>query len=267
MQSNCEDPDNPNSYQRVYPDAQVETSKAWKNLANEWRLAIDLDGGLTKNNASNARILTSLALTEPQLPDLMPSMAEALAVLASSTLISGSLQATFRHAWTFPAPALGAPGVLEPFHAAVRTQEFTSTHLAQWQGIVFYPVLGLVLIINTCCLLYFIFGRRGLVTDFTEPQNQFALALNSPASRQLSGACGGGPRERDLVVPWRVAYDNDTNHYFFEEASTSPWRGKYRQTVAGLPDSSASSLLAVEDGHESRNRRTYQRLSNSKSWL
>ncbi len=99
MQSDCEDPNDPDSYERFHPGLPMVPSKDWKNLANEWQLAIDLNGGLTNNNASNARILTSLALTEPQLPERLPSMAEGLAVLVSSTLVASGLQTTFQHFW------------------------------------------------------------------------------------------------------------------------------------------------------------------------
>lgn len=186
---------------------------------------MDLDGGTYYNNASNARILTQLALADPSLPAGLPSMAEALAVYASSTLTTGAIDTPFSHVWPYSRPSLDAPGHLHAFNASVRTQQYTSGHVAPWQT-VFYAVLALVLAVNLFCLVYF-FLRSGFVTDFTEPQNLFALAVNSPPSIQLKGSCGAGPEKRDLVVPWRVAYAPSAHHYFFEEANDRPWKGKY----------------------------------------
>lgn len=186
---------------------------------------MDLDGGVYHNNASNARILTQLALTDPSLSPTGPSMAEALAVFASSTLTTGAIDTPFAHVWPYNQPVLDAPGPRHAFNATVRTQQYTSGHVASWQTI-FYVVLGLVLAINVMCLVYFV-SYSGLVTDFTEPQNIFTLAVNSPTSVQLKGSCGAGPEKRDLVVPWRVAYAPSAHHYFFEEANHRPWKGKY----------------------------------------
>ncbi|UQC84683.1 uncharacterized protein CLUP02_10179 [Colletotrichum lupini] len=221
MQAHCDDPDDTDSYTNVH----TEVTESTPNIADQWRLSMDINGGAQNNNASNARILTQFVLQEPQLNPLLPSIAEALAVYASSTLIIGGLNTPFEHYWRHEKMQLGAPGSLDPFNASIRTQEYTSGHSAEWQKC-FYLVLALVFVINVICLAYLL-SRSGLVTDFTEPQNLFALAVNSPPSEQLKGSCGGGPVKRDLVVPWRVGYTSGANHYFFEEANDRPWRGKY----------------------------------------
>ena len=217
---------------------------------------MDLNGGAVNNNASNARILTQLALKEPRLLPYLPSMAEAIAVYASALEVLSAIDTPFRHYWDYQIPGniLGEPGKLPSFNASLITQQYTSGHINAWQG-VFYIVLVLVFGINLFCLFYFVM-RSGLVTDFTEPQNLFALAINSPPSAQLNGSCGGGPEKRDLVVPWRVAYVQSANHYFFEEANEKPWRGKYKShpvsTSRDLGDTTQSS---------------YKRLSTSRGWL
>lgn len=217
---------------------------------------MDLNGGAANANSSNARILTQLALQAPELSTYLPSIAEALAVYAGSTLVIGGLDTPFRHYWEFDKPGniIGEPGILQPFNASLTTQQYTSGHVAAWQNI-FYLVLVLVFVINILCLCYFII-RSGLVTDFTEPQNVFALAVNSPPSAQLRGSCGGGPQKRDLVVPWRVAYARNLNHYFFEEANEKPWRGKY----ANQPVSTAREFGELRGS-------SYKRLSMSRGWL
>lgn len=183
-------------------------------------------------------------------------MAEALAVYASSTVVISSIDTPFVHWWEYEKPGniLGDGGAMVKFNASVITQEYTSGHVNDWQNI-FYIVLVLVFAINVFCLVYFV-ARSGLVTDFTEPQNLFALAVNSPPSAQLKGSCGAGPEQRDLVVPWRVAWAPSANHYFFEEANEKPWRGKYAtQGVSTARDYGAASGSS------------YKRLSTSRIWL
>jgi hypothetical protein len=188
---------------------------------------MDLNGGVYNNNASNARILTQLGLKKPELPTNLPSLAEALAVFASSSIVIGAIDTSFDGHWPYDVPnnILPGPGQVEKFQATLVTQQYTSGHINNWQK-VFYIVLLLVFAINLFCLMYLAMSS-GPVTDFTEPQNLFALAINSPPSAQIQGSCGGGPETRDLVVPWRVAHAPSVNHYFFEEANDRPWRGKY----------------------------------------
>lgn len=228
---------------------------------------MDLNGGIYNNNASNARIVTQLALTNQSLPSNLPSMAEALAVYASSTLITGAIDTPFRHYWDHDETILGSPGQSQSFNASLRTQQYTSGHVQDWQSI-FYIVLILVFAINLFCLVYFVL-RSGLVTDFTEPQNLFALAVNSPPSDSLNGSCGAGPVKGDLVVPWRVAYAPSANHYFFEEATG---RGKKGKGLVGgeLPARGEgvgrASGREIYEGGKVRGA-SYKRLSSGKGWL
>jgi hypothetical protein len=66
---------------------------------------------------------------------------------------------------------------------------------------------------NIFVLIYFLL-HRGLVTDFSEPPNLFALAVNSPPSHVLAGSCGGGPEGRQYGVNWFVKHEG--NHLFME---------------------------------------------------
>ncbi|KAM0335848.1 hypothetical protein ACHAQA_000898 [Verticillium albo-atrum] len=262
MKAHCEDKGDPDSYVKSYPD--ITWSRAnmdWANVADQWHLSMDLNGGTYNNNASNARILTQLVLNQPKLNTLMPSIAEALAVLSSSTLTIASLSTPFVHYWEYPKSILAQPGALQPFNASIRTQEYTSSHTFAWHN-VFYVVLFLVFAINVFCLGYLL-ARSGLVTDYTEPQNLFALAVNSPPSAQLGGDCGGGPGSRALVVPWRVGYARSANHYFFEEASDRPLKGKWSRE-----DATSSGFFEGEaEGEGPGMRSSYKRLSTSRLWL
>ncbi|KAA8572659.1 hypothetical protein EYC84_003253 [Monilinia fructicola] len=86
--------------------------------------------------------------------------------------------------------------------------------IQRWQHM-FYLVLILVFLTNIFCLCYFI-RQRGLVTDFTETQNLFALAVNSPPSQRLGGSCGAGPQGDQLNVDFHVEHEENTSHFLFE---------------------------------------------------
>ncbi|KAF5027490.1 hypothetical protein F66182_415 [Fusarium sp. NRRL 66182] len=258
LRAHCEDDDDEVAYRRSFPADQgwSPPSLDWRWLADQWRLSMDLNGGAVNNNASNARILTQLALHSPRLPPSLPSMAEALAVYSSSLIMISAIDTPFVHYWNYtPEEAPGnrvaeGPGFKETFNATLITQEYTSGHTQGWQNI-FYVILVLVFAINLFCLCYFIL-RSGLVTDFTEPQNLFALAVNSPPSVGLHGSCGGGPEKRHLNVPWKVAFAPSANHYFFQDTSTG------KETAEGL-------TTAREYGEPRVS--SYKRLSTSKTWL
>ncbi|KAI0536114.1 hypothetical protein GGR58DRAFT_503583 [Xylaria digitata] len=327
MKAHCEDPNDINAYERVAPEDMNFTPPPtgdWKNTVDYWQLSINLNGGITENNASNARVLTQFILDKPELNPRLPSIAEALAVLATSTLVVGSLQTTFYPIWLYdnpenPLPTI--PGrtktlqnpVYETFRAQVQTQQYASAHTASWQRI-FYLVLGLVFVLNVLCLLYLAFGTtytsfaaarsflskhhrslplpipfprkthrevresdsepedtrpqkskaaKGLVTDYTEPQNLFALAVNSPPSRALAGSCGHGPDSAAMGVPWRVGYAAGANHYFFFEDAAAATKDR------NAAMSSGADLLAADhgSGNEGRFSENYKRLSSRRAWL
>ncbi|RYC63216.1 hypothetical protein CHU98_g3002 [Xylaria longipes] len=179
MKAHCEDPNDTNAYRHI-DESTPAPSGDWRNLAELWRLSLDLNGGVQNNNASNARVLTRLILNKPELDPLLPSMAEAVAVLASSTLVAGSLDSTFKSIWTY-GDQHNISGVYEPFRAQVQTQQYTSAHTASWQAI-FYPVLGFTFVLNVLCFLYLVSG-----TALTS----FSGAKSSPPSsskRKLSSS-------------------------------------------------------------------------------
>ncbi|KAL7623090.1 hypothetical protein AAE478_006769 [Parahypoxylon ruwenzoriense] len=273
MRAHCEDPDDANSYLRGSGSEDARdppyVSGDWRNMADQWRLSMDLNGGVQNNNASNARIITNFILREPALDPLLPSMAEALAVLASSTLVAGSLSSTYRARWDYSAMELD-PGAYEAFHVSIRTQQYASSHVQPWQA-VFYTILGLVFAINVACFLYLTLFRRGLVADYTEPQNLFAVAINSPPSRALAGSCGHGPDSAEMVVGWRVGYSFVANHYFFQEAEepgTGGDGGRTKERYA-RPNSTCQSVASGSDllSVHGRYRNNYERLSTGRTWL
>jgi hypothetical protein len=56
---------------------------------------------------------------------------------------------------------------------------------------------------NVFVLIYFI-ANRGLVTDFSEPPNLFAISINSPPNQLMAGACGGGPEGKQYSIKFGV---------------------------------------------------------------
>ncbi|PHH87436.1 hypothetical protein CDD83_8892 [Cordyceps sp. RAO-2017] len=262
MRAHCEDEDDKDSYRhRVTEEpgwdknmGRANTDFKW--LAEQWRLSMDLNGGAKTQNASNARILTQLALSEPAMSTYLPSLAEALAVYASSILVVGSIDSPLQHFWNISAQngMIAAPGSQQTFKATLNTQQYTSGRVYGPRR-AFALVLFFGLLINCVCLLYLL-TLSGMVTDFTEPQNLFVLAMNSPPSAQLKGSCGGGPQGRDLAVPWRVSYVDGANHYFFEEANDRPWSGKYSRPAAATD----SDFVDVQGS-------SYKRLSTKSGWL
>jgi hypothetical protein len=85
-------------------------------------------------------------------------------------------------------------------------------------------ILALVFAMNLFVLIYFIF-HRGLVTDFSEPPNLFALAVNSPPSHVLAGSCGGGPEGKQYMVNWFVNHEG--NHLYMEPGEKSHLLGDH----------------------------------------
>ncbi|KAL8371680.1 hypothetical protein RB595_001468 [Gaeumannomyces hyphopodioides] len=222
MTAHCEDSDDDDAYHRkntMDPDPQKRREQwgprgDWRNLANQMQLAVNLNGGEQNNNASNARLLTQLAVVPrndgrpPSMPVLLPSMAEGLAVLFSSTLVMGAVDMPFGPDWAYDKPALGVPA-RQAFEARVRQQGYQSSHADRWQG-VFYVVLAIVVVVNFVSLAFFVFSwRMRLTTDYSEPANLFAVALMSPPSHQFTGYCGSGVEGRALSVPWRVVGSPD----------------------------------------------------------
>ena len=60
-------------------------------------------------------------------------------------------------------------------------------------------------------LVYFI-RQPGLVTDFCQPPQLFALAINSPAARDFAGSCGVGPEGDQYKV--KLTIGRDQNHLY-----------------------------------------------------
>lgn len=91
---------NLNSYissQPKAPNVNSAWSKDWVSVASEWGLSLSLNDGIIDGASSNARLLTQLIPTTGALNPSLPSISEALAVLAGCTLMLSSQGAPFIH--------------------------------------------------------------------------------------------------------------------------------------------------------------------------
>ena len=59
--------------------------------------------------------------------------------------------------------------------------------------------------------------QPGLVTDFSQPPQLFALAINSPPARAFAGSCGGGPEGRQYRLGWLIGQKG--GHVYIEPKS------------------------------------------------
>lgn len=108
------------------------------------------------------------------------------------------------------------------FSASLQAQQYASGGIEDASARAWLIVLILVFVMNVGVLIYFIV-HRGLVTDFSEPPNLFALAVNSPPSHVLAGSCGGGPEGKQYMVNWFVNHEG--NHLFMEPGEKSALLG------------------------------------------
>ncbi|RDW84840.1 hypothetical protein BP6252_02430 [Coleophoma cylindrospora] len=257
LASHCDDPTDPMAYWKSVADPPITPSTDWRNVISEWALSLSLNTGVSNANSSTSRLLSQFITAEPsygsaKLNGLMPSIAEALSVLSGCTLLLSTTSSTFYHYWAFDATTLN-PGVYQNFNASISSQQYTSGYTQNWQA-VFYLVLLLVFSMNVFCLTYF-FLRSGLVTDFTEPPNLFALAINSPPAQRLSGSCGAGPEGDQLNVDFHVGMDEHSNHVYIKEGGISQASRNYE-------------MRRRRQMQNFRSETSYSKLSNKRrSWL
>jgi hypothetical protein len=201
LSSHCEDGADLLSYNTSQPKAPHGfLENAWRNVSETWLPALALGAGISDGDASTARVLTQYiprvsATGDYALNRFLPSTAEGLAVLAGSTLLMSTKDTPFIHFWNYSTEnsnILTTPQI-QGFNASLQTQDYSSGGAQKWQGL-FYTVLILVFVTNVFCLSYLLLKKGVQITDYTEPQNLFSLAVNSRPSRLMARACGAGPQ-------------------------------------------------------------------------
>ncbi|KAL2867801.1 uncharacterized protein BJX67DRAFT_371777 [Aspergillus lucknowensis] len=267
LTTRCEE-DHPLQYNLRMPHAtDGDWQPDWKYIASEWGLSLSLNTGITDGLSSNARLLMQFAPQTPSLSPDLPSLSEALAVMAGNTLLMSSANAPFTPFWNYSAPQNILPEpVTQSFNATLRSVEYASGGTQQWQGI-FYPILIFAFITSALCLAFMLLEVRGKqLTDFTEPQNLFALAMNSPSTARLQGACGGGPDGRQLKERWYVAMEEEDEHYYIrtkaEEHTPRLSTMNLRRSVVEIELEEPGGLKPGTPAMDE-----YRRLSARRSWL
>ena len=246
LQTRCEDEAGNRAYINSMPDAPVGVWDGdWPNIAGEWARSLSLNDGITDGKSANARLLTQLIPAKTPLDPSLPSVAEALAVLAGNTLLLSSMDAPFIHHWNYSKTVntLNIPQY-QAFEGTLRFRGYVSGGTTPWQKI-FYLVLATVFLINIFTLAYFTQAGQ-LVTDFLEPQNLFSLSMNSPPSAVLDGHCAGGPGKEALDAGWRIILDRERDHLYFgnQEGVRRKGRARDQQLDYELPMSPLAKMYS-----------------------
>ncbi|KAF5865359.1 hypothetical protein ETB97_004170 [Aspergillus alliaceus] len=260
--TDCERSDNQWQYNWSQPNAPDGIWESnWKLIAGEWASSLGLNAGIMDSYSSNSRLLMQLVPSNFSLNPKLPSTAEALAVLAANTMIMGSENAPFLHFWNQTQEIISQPE-LQYFNASVSVMEYRSSATEGWQSL-FYPVLILTFVTSFLCLVYLLCEREGQLTDFTEPLTLFTLAINSPATSRLEGACGAGPYGHQFKEKWYVGMKEGDEHYYIQTKADES-----SQTVLNL-EPSKGPIKAKDPGPPplSPALEEYRRYSNNNGWL
>jgi hypothetical protein len=101
----------------------------------------------------------------------------------------------------------------------------------------FHIVLVSVFLMNVFVLIYFVVNH-GLVNDFTEVPNLFAISINSPPNRLMNGACGGGPEGKQYSIKFGVECERD--HLYITDKADGLYgahgRSAWRESVLSFKD-------------------------------
>jgi hypothetical protein len=95
MRSHCEDANDSLQFIKHNSSRATTISLDWVNVAETAFNALSLNNGVMDGDASNARILTQFMLQDKDLNPNLPSPAEALAVMAGSSLLMSSQDSPF----------------------------------------------------------------------------------------------------------------------------------------------------------------------------
>jgi hypothetical protein len=256
------------SYLNVNPEVPLSiVNYDWKDIGIGWAKATSLNQGIFDGDATIARLISQFIPQNSSsgpvsLAPRLPSVAESLAVLGANTLVKGSSYAPFVHFWNHT--DLREPEI-QYFDASVRYKAYASGSTQKWQG-VFYLVLAAVFLINIYALVFLIkkVFINGQVTDYTEPENLFAIANLSPPSASLHGACGAGPTGNMLSKKWKVDMHDVSEHSHGGQTETeysphSPYsRGQKQHPhfyVKCMDDEELSEWAVAEEA-ELRQRKT-----------
>lgn len=237
--------------------------------------SLALNNGVSDANASSARLLTQYIPEYDRdkpttLPTHKPTIGEAIGVLAGGTLLLASQDGPFEHGWNFTDTTLDPPQY-QSFPARYTYKDYASGGTQGWQAI-FYVVLFTTFLLSATALGYLCwkFTTEGYVTDYTEPQNTFALAVNSPPSSALYGACGGGPKGEVMARKWTVDMtrtDSEQDGFQYQPLSSN---GRHPHFSIRCADEELSPMIRYSPGTPQTSKRVKFRRSRpptmNESW-
>ncbi|THW99305.1 hypothetical protein D6D13_10220 [Aureobasidium pullulans] len=195
IESLCQNGD---GHQEPLPPPFDMPNPDWPSLAWMWALALDLNAGLNDGQSSIARTLTQLILQEPVLATNQPSLAEALAVLASGELLMATEDTQFLASWNYTMVVLDS-GQFELYFGGGGIPATSA----------FFVVLAATFLLNLLCPGYLVI-HNGLIIDFSELFNLFALAINSPPSATMAGSSMIGPTSKQVREKWSIVSEGET---------------------------------------------------------
>ncbi|KAJ6145131.1 hypothetical protein N7470_009026 [Penicillium chermesinum] len=252
-------------------------SADYKNVVGQWASSVSLGSGITGADASSERLIMQMmpsydnATDSYSLSPQLPSIGEALSVMAGSTLILSTQNSPFVQGWNYSGAndMLDEP-VYQHFPAALQAMVYASGETEKWQGI-FYVILVFAFLTSAIVFVFLIFEARGhQVTDFTEPQNLFAIAVNSPLTTRLDGACGCGPVGRQLKERWYIGMEEEDSHFYIRAKADKDSPYGFPSDTGKTSGYSRFDNLEVEESSlkpASPAANDYRRLSRQTSWL
>lgn len=93
-------------------------------------------------------------------------------------------------------------------NVALLAKEYTSCDGRLPAANAFYAVLVGTFLLNLFCLGYFV-SHNSIITDFAEPFNLFALAINSPPFEMMAGSSSTGLNKKQIREKWYIGADGD----------------------------------------------------------
>ena len=106
----------------------------WPEIARKWGSALDLNSGLSSEPASaSARLLADLIPNSGHPNSSLPSLAEALAVLASNTILTSTIDTPLSLSANYTQGFLSSQvPINQIFHAMLSTQVYMSGATSDW---------------------------------------------------------------------------------------------------------------------------------------
>ncbi|KAI9666959.1 MAG: hypothetical protein M1831_001464 [Alyxoria varia] len=210
LESHCEDPkdDYRFSKHRQTQDSLYiqETIDDWVENAFSWITSVNLGGGTEGLRNSNERLLSQLIPKTDHLDPKLPSIAEALAEMAGTSLLNSAQDAPLVN---FTARGIGNYSLYQTYNAQVNSQQYVSgpTGKLKVQHLLYIPLF--LVCAGNFFIFFWLLVHSGMVTDLTDPLNLFTVTVISPPSHMFTRRSGDGPEGKQYKTPWFVNLDRD----------------------------------------------------------